>query len=199
VGALGGGTLSGWLWEVLEPHVEKLEVAGVRESRGPKSDKRDAFALAEQLRIGALETVVYKDRGRLRWLGQLARAYGFVTRDTVRVKNRLKSVYRSRGVWPGKGRSVYGKGEREGIGHRKGLRWREARWVGEGRRVTSVRGEGEDSHLAAARGTHERQHVVDAREQDGAADPPGGGWSRGAVRGLLDRSRSWPCTHRAGR
>jgi len=108
------GTLSGWLWEVLEPHVEELVVTGVHESRGPKSDKRDAFALAEQLRIGALETVVYKDRGRLRRLGQLARAYGFVTRDTVRVKNRLKSVYRSRGVWPGKGRSVYGKGEREG-------------------------------------------------------------------------------------
>lgn len=108
------GTLSGWLWEVLEPHVEELVVAGVRESRGPKSDKRDAFVLAEQLRIGSLETVVYKDRGRFRRLGQLARAHGFVVRDTVRVKNRLKSVYRSRGVWPGKGRTVYGKGEREG-------------------------------------------------------------------------------------
>jgi hypothetical protein len=115
----------------LEPHVEKLEVAGVRESRGPKSDKRDAFALAEQLRIGALETVVYKDRGRPRWLGQLARAYGFVTRDTVRVKNRLKSVYRSRGVWPGKGRSVYGKGEREGKGIERGC--------GGGRRGGSAR------------------------------------------------------------
>lgn len=44
------GTLSGWLYEVFEPHVEELVVAGVRESRGPKSDKKDAFALAEQLR-----------------------------------------------------------------------------------------------------------------------------------------------------
>ena len=50
------GTLSGWLWEVLEPHVEELMVAGVRESRGPKSDRRDAFALAEHLRVGSLET-----------------------------------------------------------------------------------------------------------------------------------------------
>jgi hypothetical protein len=99
---------------VLEPHVEDLVVAGVRKSRGPKSDKLDAFALAEQLRIGSLETVVYKGRGRFRRLGHLARAHGFVVRDATRVKNRLKSVYRSRGVWPGKGRSVYGKGEREG-------------------------------------------------------------------------------------
>ena len=57
------GTLSGWLHEVLEPHVEELVVTGVRKSRGPKSDKRDAFALAEQLRIGAVETRVYKGRG----------------------------------------------------------------------------------------------------------------------------------------
>ena len=108
------GTLSGWLYEVLEPHVEELVVAGVRESRGPKSDKRDAFALAEQLRIGSLETVVYKDRGRFRRLGQLARAHGFVVRDAARVKNRLKSVYRSRGVGYGAGRSIYGKRDREG-------------------------------------------------------------------------------------
>jgi hypothetical protein len=114
------GTLSGWLWEVPEPHVEELVVAGVRESRGPKSEGttrsvgRDAFALAEQLRIGSLETVVYKDRGRFRRLGQLAPARGFMVRDTARVKNRLKSVYRSRGVGYGAGRSVYGKRDREG-------------------------------------------------------------------------------------
>ena len=71
---LEGGTLSGWLHEVLEPHVEELVVAGVRESRGPKSDKRDAFALAEQFRIGALETRVYKSRGQFRRLGQQDRA-----------------------------------------------------------------------------------------------------------------------------
>jgi hypothetical protein len=70
--------------------------------------------LAEQPRIGSLETVVYKDRGRFRRLGQLARAHGFVVRDAARVKNRLKSVDRSRGVGYGAGRSIYGKREREG-------------------------------------------------------------------------------------
>jgi hypothetical protein len=72
------GTLSGWLYEVLEPHVEELVVTGVRKSRGPKSDKVDAFGLAEQLRIGALESRVYKGRGQFQRLGHVARAYGFV-------------------------------------------------------------------------------------------------------------------------
>jgi transposase len=112
------GTLSEWLHEVLEPHVEELVVAGVRKSRGPKSDKRDAFALAEQLRIGALETKVYKGRGKFRRLGSLARGHGLVVVDVVRVKNRLKGVLRSRGVGYGAGHSVYAKGDRE--------RWLEA-------------------------------------------------------------------------
>ena len=92
------GTLSGWLYEVLEPHVEELTVAGVGKSRGPKTDKLDAFALAEKLRIGSLETRVYKNRGQFRRLGERAKSYDFLVGDTVRVKNRLKSVLRSRGV-----------------------------------------------------------------------------------------------------
>lgn len=112
------GTLSEWLYEVLEPHVEELVVTGVSKSRGSKNDKVDAFGLAEQLRIGALETRVYKGRGKFGRLGHVARAYGFVVRDVVRVKNRLKSVLRSRGVGYGAGRSVYAKRDR-------------ARWLGE--------------------------------------------------------------------
>jgi transposase len=112
------GTLSEWLHEVLEPHVEELVVAGVRKSRGPKSDKRDAFALAEQLRIGSLETRVYKGRGKFRRLGCLARGYGLVVVDVARAKNRVKSVLRSRGVGYGAGLSIYAKRDRE--------RWLEA-------------------------------------------------------------------------
>ncbi len=107
------GTLTEWLHEVLEPHVEELVVTGVSKSRGPKSDKRDAFGLAEQLRIGAIKTRVYKGRGQFRRLGNLAKAYGFLVGDTVRVKNRLRSVLRSRGVAYGAGQSVYAKRDRE--------------------------------------------------------------------------------------
>jgi transposase len=89
---MGEGTLSEWLHEVLEPHIEELVVTGIgKKSRGPKSDKQDAF-------------------GRL---GNLARAYGFLVGDTVRVKNRLRSVLRSRGVGYGAGRTVYSKRDRE--------------------------------------------------------------------------------------
>ena len=55
-----GGTLSEWLHEVLEAHVEELGVTGVgKNSRGLKSDKQDASGLAEQLKIGVIEARVY--------------------------------------------------------------------------------------------------------------------------------------------
>ncbi|MFC1572803.1 hypothetical protein ACFL6M_04310 [Candidatus Eisenbacteria bacterium] len=38
-------------------------VVGGQKDRGPKSDKRDGFALAEGLRIGAIKTRVYKVSG----------------------------------------------------------------------------------------------------------------------------------------
>jgi hypothetical protein len=52
------GTLSEWLYEVLSPHAEEVAVAAVRESRGPKDDRRDAFGLADQLRVGGVHRKV---------------------------------------------------------------------------------------------------------------------------------------------
>lgn len=70
----------------------------MRKSRGAKSDKHDAFGVAEQLRISSFETRVYKGRGQLKRLGCLAKAYGCLVGDVARVKSRLKGVLRSRGV-----------------------------------------------------------------------------------------------------
>ena len=70
------GTLAEWLHEVLEPHIKELVVTGVRKSRGAKSDKHDAFGLAEQLRIGSFETRIYKGRGQLTRLGSWQRRTG---------------------------------------------------------------------------------------------------------------------------
>ncbi len=39
----------------LSPYVDELVVAGITQSRGPKSDKRDAYGLAEKLRVGNLD------------------------------------------------------------------------------------------------------------------------------------------------
>jgi transposase len=106
------GTHASWLYEVLSPHVEKVVVAGVQESRGPKSDKLDAFGLAEQLRIGAIKRKVYKKRGEFGALRHRAKAYTMLVSDSVRVQNRIKSLYRSRGVAVA-GKRVFSVAERE--------------------------------------------------------------------------------------
>ena len=49
------GLQSAWLYETLNPHVDELVVAGITTSRGQKSDKHDAYGLAEKLRVGNLD------------------------------------------------------------------------------------------------------------------------------------------------
>ena len=95
--------------EILSPHVAELVVAGIgaQRSYGPKSDKRDAFALAEALRVGAIETRVHKGLGQYKLLRQLARAHRQVVGDGVRVQGRLEAIYRSWGV-PTAGTAIYG-------------------------------------------------------------------------------------------
>ena len=110
------GTLSGWLYEVLEPHVEEVGGGGGhRGSREPGSEERQGGRVRAG---GATPDRSTRDPGlqgarQVRAAGPRARAYGFVVRDVVRVKNRLKSVLRSRGVGYGAGSSVYAKRERE--------------------------------------------------------------------------------------
>ena len=93
-------TQSEWLYQILSPHAHQVVVAGVGASavRGNKDDARDAFGLAEQLRTGSIETVVYKPTGCFGTLRQLCRAHRAVVGDSVRVQNRIKAHYRSRGV-----------------------------------------------------------------------------------------------------
>jgi len=46
------GTQSAWLYEVLQGHVNELVVTHAYErKRGPKDDQRDAFHLADSLRL----------------------------------------------------------------------------------------------------------------------------------------------------
>ncbi len=106
------GTHSNWLHEVLLPHVQELVVIGVGQNRGPKSDKDDAFGLAEKLRVGDIKTRVYKKRGDFAALGHRARAYGLLVNDSVRTQNRIKSLFRSRGIATS-GRQVYATSYRQ--------------------------------------------------------------------------------------
>jgi hypothetical protein len=92
------GTQSAWLHELLSPHVAELVVVMPPESKGAKDDLRDAWARAEELRTGRIQTRVYKAPQHLAALRNAVRAYGFGVREVVRAKNRLKSVFRSRGI-----------------------------------------------------------------------------------------------------
>ena len=92
------GTQSAWLYELLRPHVAEVVVAVAPERKGAKDDQRDAWARANELRTGSIETRVYKAPEHLAGLRNAVRAYGFAVTDVVRAKNRLKSVFLSRGM-----------------------------------------------------------------------------------------------------
>lgn len=106
------GTQSAWLYETLERHVDEIVVASVPESRGHKNDARDAYGLAEKLRIGAIDKSVFKAPAQFRRLREIARVHEMLVRDVVRVQARLKSIYRSRGVTT-PGATVYSEKNRQ--------------------------------------------------------------------------------------
>jgi transposase len=106
------GTQSTWLYEILAPHAKEVIVATVSESRGQKDDQRDAFALAERLRTGAVKRKVFKEVGEFKMLRELGHAHAMVVQDVVRVQNRIKALLRSRGVAVS-GKGVYSEKGRE--------------------------------------------------------------------------------------
>jgi hypothetical protein len=91
--------------------VDEIVVTKVKESRGPKDDILDAFQRAEQMRIGNIKPV-FKHVGSCSELISLSAVYGKLKADKTRAQNRLKALYRSRGVSTA-GKSVYGTAERE--------------------------------------------------------------------------------------
>jgi len=122
------GTQSAWLHELLAPHVDELVVTVPAERKGAKDDLRDAMLLADKLRTGTIERRVYKAPKPLLGLLNAVRAYNMVTRDLVRAKNRLKAVFRGRGI--ATDRTVYER-ERRGPWLKKlqGAHRRLAEWL----------------------------------------------------------------------
>ena len=92
------GLQSAWLYETLSPHVDELVVAAITQSRGQKSDKRDAYGLAEKLRVGNLEKPVFKSPRQFTRLREFSRIHMTLVGDVVRGQSRIKSLYRSRGI-----------------------------------------------------------------------------------------------------
>ncbi len=92
------GTWSAWLYDLLNPRVEKLVVCNPRKNAllkdGNKNDRIDARKLAELLRGNQLKPVYHGENG-VRMLRELSRSYLAIVKDLSRVMNRLKAVYRS--------------------------------------------------------------------------------------------------------
>jgi hypothetical protein len=80
--------------------------------------------LADKLRTADLKTTVFKDVGAFATLRELNRLNTMVLSDVVRTKNRLKSLFRARGVSTPDG-DVYGKKHRQAWLKKlpKGKRW----------------------------------------------------------------------------
>ncbi|WP_437915031.1 IS110 family transposase [Sorangium sp. So ce302] len=75
-----------------------MVVAAIGESRGQKDDARDAYKLADDVRTGAIKRRVFKDVGQYNRLREPSRTRSMIVRDVVRIQNRLKRLYRSRGI-----------------------------------------------------------------------------------------------------
>ncbi len=107
------GTYAAWLYDLIRPHVANVVVCDPRKiaSEGNKNDKVDAKRLAELLRTNALVPVYHGSRGT-RAVKELAESYDSIVRDGTRVKNRLKAIFRGRGI-DCSGTGVYSPEQRE--------------------------------------------------------------------------------------
>jgi len=107
------GVSAQWLHDLLVRQVARVVVCDPRKIAASvkKNDQVDARKLAELLRAGQLSPVYHGESG-LHLLKELARSYLALSKDTTRVMNRLKSVYRSRAIRCA-GQRVYSQGGRE--------------------------------------------------------------------------------------
>lgn len=95
------GTQATWLYDLLRPLVSEVIVCDPRRNKylaeGNKGDRVDALKLAQLLRSGLLRPVYHGER-ELRALKELVRNYTCLVTDTTRVMNRIKAIFRGRGI-----------------------------------------------------------------------------------------------------
>jgi transposase len=93
------GTQAGWLYDLIQPHVASVIVCDPRkiDRQGNKADKVDAKLLAERLRTGSLKPIYHGEKST-RAVKELALSYISVIEDGTRIKNRVKALFRGRGI-----------------------------------------------------------------------------------------------------
>jgi transposase len=106
-------TQAAWLYDLIRPQVATVVVCNPKKipTQETKADKIDARRLAELLRTNGLKAV-YHGEHSTQAVKDLAQSYGAIVSDSTRVRNRLKALFRGRGI-PCHGTSVYNKEERE--------------------------------------------------------------------------------------
>lgn len=95
------GTLASWLFELIKPLVAEVVVCDPRANKllavGSRNDNHDAHNLADLLRLKRLKHV-YHDRKGMKVLKELVHNYDALIADRIRVMNRIKALFRGRGV-----------------------------------------------------------------------------------------------------
>lgn len=101
------GTQAQWLHELLVPVVHRVVVCDRRGTsrQGNKGDQPDADELSDLLRCGQLRAV-YHGSGERATLQELTRTYQNLVEDATRVMQRLKALFRARGIKT-RGTAVY--------------------------------------------------------------------------------------------
>ncbi len=103
------GCQAAWLYDLLRPHVAEVLVCNPKKNpiQENKADKSDARRLAESLRTGALQPVYHGEQST-QPLKDYAQSHGAIISDLIRVKCRVKSLFRGRAI-DCEGNGVYDK------------------------------------------------------------------------------------------
>lgn len=90
-----------WLYAALEPVCDDVFVCNPKKNKdlsgSRKDDDTDAYNLADRARVGALHRVWHGGRS-LQALRERLREYQALTSESTAVKNKIKAVYRNRGI-----------------------------------------------------------------------------------------------------
>ncbi len=97
------GELSGWLYRGLVPHAAKVISADPQKNSlifkyGSKTDKIDSLKIAQLYKGGYINPVYHTDSEERAELKNTVLMYHKITKDVVRNKARLKSLYRRYGI-----------------------------------------------------------------------------------------------------
>lgn len=109
------GTQAHWLYWLLKNRVSRVIVCDPRKVKGyleNKSDRIDAKKLADFLRANLLKSVFHGGSDEISLLKESMRVYNSLTTDSSRIKNRIKAVYRGRGI-SCSGDKIYNKDHRD--------------------------------------------------------------------------------------